>query len=69
MWIEMAQEEERKRLMQAQQALAILDQAASRAPLSRQEHVAVQEAAGVLAELLKARATPAGEAPEEEFKG
>ena len=38
--------------MTEEQALSILDQAASRAPLTRQEHVAIQEAVTVLAKAI-----------------
>lgn len=38
--------------MKAQEALQILDQAASRAQLSRADHVAVQQAVQVLAEAI-----------------
>ena len=39
--------------MTPEQALSILDQAAARASLQRQEHVAVQQAVAVLAEAIK----------------
>jgi len=41
--------------MTPEQALQILDQAAARAPLTRQEHAAVVRAIGVLAQMLQAR--------------
>jgi len=40
--------------MNPEQALKILDTAASRAPLNRDEHVAVQQAKQVLAKLIPA---------------
>jgi len=46
-----------------EQALSILDQAASRATLTRQEHVAVQQAVQILAQALRNAQAP----PEEEL--
>jgi hypothetical protein len=47
--------------MTPEQALSILDQAAARAPMSRQEHVAVQQAVVALAEAIKADKPSAAE--------
>ena len=43
--------------MTPEQALQILDQAAASAPLTRREHLAVQEAVQVLSKLLESRKT------------
>ncbi len=49
--------------------LKVLDEAASTAPLTRQGHINVQQAAKILTAILSIPATPADEKAEEEKEG
>lgn len=51
--------------MQPFDALGVLDRAAGLAPLSRADHVAVQQAVQVIAQALQAAQAPEAEAPAE----
>lgn len=68
MWMQLAMEERERMNQEAQRALGILDNAASAAPLTRADHVAVQQAVKVLAALVQQETGPLkpveAEAPE-----
>jgi hypothetical protein len=68
--MQLAMEERERMNQEAQRALGILDNAASAAPLTRADHVAVQRAVAVLSALvqretgpLKPEGEPEAEAP------
>ena len=70
MWMQLALEERERMNQEAQRALGILDNAASAAPLTRADHVAVQRAVAVLSAVIQretgplAPAADGGQAPE-----